>query len=81
MLRGTLIEQLRSLLGQAQDPNAVEATGVVGSFGNEYAFELDTGRRSELIGQLRQTLRDAESPHNDVVDFELLDADFCIEFT
>lgn len=79
-MRSKLIRQLRQLLGQAENPNATEAVGVVGDYETEYAFDLNSGRRSELISQLRAALSNAESPQNDFVEFELLDSGFCIEF-
>ena len=37
MNRAKLISQLRSLLGQAEDPHALFAEGAVGQYDNEYS--------------------------------------------
>lgn len=79
-MRTKLIQQLRTLLNQAENPRATEATGIVGDYGTEYDFCLISGRREELISQLRQALHIAESLAHQFAEFELLDVGFCIEF-
>tara|TARA_Y100001934_G_C12291257_1_gene744958 strand:+ start:278 stop:520 length:243 start_codon:yes stop_codon:yes gene_type:complete len=80
MNRAKLISQLRSLLGQAEDPHALFAEGAVGQYDNEYSFDLKGHSRSRLISELRYAIGLAENPKSEFAEFELLDAGFCLEF-